>query len=80
MKNCPFYGHTMFVSTVPNYSKAFVLMPSDGNQCGLITSSHSPCHMEINQLPVEWRNCPYVSDIRIGTKDFIANEQLKGYK
>lgn len=64
--NCPFYGHMMFVSTVPHGSMPFVLMASDGNQCGLITGSHSPCHMEVNHLPIEWRECPYVQGVRIG--------------
>ncbi len=64
--NCPFYGYSMFISGEPRQAPApFVLMSSAGNQCALIVGKHSPCYMEINQLPVHWSECPYIIDIRI---------------
>jgi hypothetical protein len=67
MKNCPFYGCSCFTSSTPQRTYPFVLMATNGNQCGLVTTSHSPCHMEVNQLPVDWRECPLVKEVRIGT-------------
>jgi hypothetical protein len=63
-RNCPFYGYAMFTKTAGKLP--FVLIASGGNQCGLRTDAHAPCHMEMNQLPVEWRDCPYVKDVRLG--------------
>lgn len=36
------------------------LVPTGGNQCGLITASHSPCQMERNGYPVDETRCPLV--------------------
>jgi hypothetical protein len=65
MKNCPFYGYSMFRPTGPG-SLPFILIPQHGNQCSLIMNSHAPCMMETNGEPVEWSECPRVGDVRIG--------------
>jgi hypothetical protein len=63
--NCPFYGYSMFMTTMdPRRSMPFLLMPTNGNQCGLITTSHAPCHMEINDLPIDWESCPHIGDVQ----------------
>lgn len=36
------------------------LVPTGGNQCGLITDSHSPCKMERNGNPIDESRCPLV--------------------
>jgi len=42
-KQCQFYGMNGMYGT---------LIPTGGNQCGLITTSHSPCQMELtHQFP-----------------------------
>ena len=54
---CPFYGAALFVSREPE--PMAVSFPTMGNQCALITSSHSPCWMEVaeNAAP-DWAECP----------------------
>ena len=54
---CPFYGAALFVSREPE--PMAVTFPTMGNQCALITSSHSPCWMEVgeNAAP-NWVQCP----------------------
>lgn len=47
---CPFYG---FSHPLP------VLMDQGGNQCALITTSFSPCQMEINDQTPSWGECPF---------------------
>ncbi len=47
---CPFYGFNgMFGS----------LIDQEGNQCGLITDSYSPCRMEVNEKTPNWHECPH---------------------
>jgi hypothetical protein len=66
--NCPFYGYAMFRLGSMAGAFPFVLIPSHGNQCALVTDSHSPCILQTNGDPVEWSVCPRVSDVRI-TRD-----------
>lgn len=64
--NCPFYGRHMFLEGVRGIAKSpFLLIDQHGNQCGLIVSGYAPCWMEVNQQPVDWRECPFVKDVRI---------------
>ena len=63
MKNCPFYGRAMFAQMMLPFR--FLLLDSQGNQCGVITHRHAPCRMEIEGQSVEWRECPLIKDIRM---------------
>lgn len=48
----------------------FLLLQQGGNQCGLVTTKHSPCIMERGSEPVEWSVCPLVRDARMeGSRD-----------
>lgn len=54
MTGCPFYGASI-VST------GHVIRFGEGgsNRCALVTSSHSPCWMEVGEAqPPEWAICP----------------------
>lgn len=52
--SCPFYGSAvrMVGGTIP------AVLPTGGNQCGLITHAHSPCRMETEGNAPEWDACP----------------------
>jgi hypothetical protein len=65
MNNCPFYGYSHFSASDPKHTFPFILLQMDGNQCGLVTTSHAPCWMEMNRQPVEWKECPYMKELRI---------------
>jgi hypothetical protein len=65
--NCPFYGYHLYRTTIAGPTP-FLLLGQGGNQCALVTVSYKPCHMEMNHVPVDWRKCPYVADIRVGLK------------
>lgn len=65
-KNCPFYGRHMYVSVQESRrGLPFLLLRQDGNQCGLITHTYSPCYLESNKQPVEWPECPVMKDARL---------------
>lgn len=53
-KQCPFYGmsHPIMVGH---------LLDSEGNQCALITSSHSPCKMEMAGQAPDWDKCGFLN-------------------
>lgn len=51
MYQCPFYG---FYTS----HNAKALIDSQGNQCALITSSYSPCQMEMRNQTPSWNECP----------------------
>jgi hypothetical protein len=65
MTNCPFYGHTLYRNNSLIVSPPFLLLDSRGNQCGLVTDAFAPCRMETNGLPVEWRECPLMREVRM---------------
>lgn len=52
--SCRFYGVAvhMMGGTIP------VIVPTHGNQCGLITNAHSPCAMEMRGETPDWKTCP----------------------
>lgn len=63
MKNCPFYGFAYYSSLTvgsPFPVRPFVLLPTHGNQCALVVTSHSPCQMEIAGETPDWLLCPLV--------------------
>ena len=62
--NCPFYGRALFLSQILNRDPPFVLFDQAGNQCALITASHSPCRMEMEGETPDWRVCPLVYAVR----------------
>jgi hypothetical protein len=65
--NCPFYGRYLLMNhseRVP--AMAFALFDSGGNQCALINDAYSPCYLEVEEKPVDWRECERVAAIRIG--------------
>ena len=45
---CPFYGFNGMFD---------VMIDSKGNQCALITDSHSPCQMEMQKQRPDWSKC-----------------------
>lgn len=55
--NCPFYGHALFLSHAARSDPPFILFPQNGNQCGMITTSHTPCRMEMEGDVPEWTTC-----------------------
>lgn len=64
--NCPFYGCAMFATGMGIAGpKPFLLFKTDGNQCALITNSHSPCRMEMNDETPDWKTCILVREIRM---------------
>jgi hypothetical protein len=63
--NCPFYGRAMYQKGVIGAAIPFLLLDTNGNQCGLIADSHSPCRMEIDGETPDWRACILVKDIRM---------------
>jgi hypothetical protein len=64
--NCPFYGRAYFegVRGTPHHPP-FILFPTRRNQCALITDRHSPCVLEMDRNPVDWRACPIVRHARV---------------
>jgi hypothetical protein len=62
--NCPFYGRYLFRGPA-HASTPFLLLDQRGNQCAVITEALAPCHMEMNNLAVDWRDCPVVRDLRL---------------
>ena len=54
---CPFYGRAYFEGVRGGPLPPFVLYPTFGNQCALITDRHSPCVLEVEQRPVDFRAC-----------------------
>jgi hypothetical protein len=62
--NCPFYGYHMHRSRLPDAALPFLLIATTGNQCALLINRHAPCYMEIEGLPVDWRECAYVRTVR----------------
>lgn len=73
-ERCPFYGFSGFSG---------ILMDTEGNQCALVTGSHSPCYMEFQGQKPDWDECRYHTDkliqslkasaesIRVFPKEFI---------
>lgn len=47
--SCPFYGY---------HAALGYLIPSHGNQCGLIAGAFSPCLFDIDGKPPNWKDCP----------------------
>jgi hypothetical protein len=65
MKNCPFYGRTLFTTPMAQYRLPFLLLDTKGNRCALIIDRHAPCRMETDAEELEWKDCPLVREIRI---------------
>lgn len=63
MTNCPFYGRAMYAQMM--LPLRFLLLNTEGNQCGLVTDAHSPCMLETGGEEIDWRRCPRVQDIRM---------------
>lgn len=70
--SCPFYGcalHALREGEV-------VVMLTNGNQCALMTSSHSPCRMEIQGAPHQWSECPRNPE----NSELPPSKQLEGVR
>jgi hypothetical protein len=67
--NCPFYGRAYFEGVRGSQNPPFVLYPSRGNQCALITDRHSPCVLAGERAPVDWRACLIVRHARAEALD-----------
>lgn len=63
--NCPFYGHHMYLRPAGSGPTPFLLLEQAGNQCAVVIAAFSPCYMEQNGLPIDWRECPLVADLRV---------------
>lgn len=64
--DCPFYGRALISFVIGgDDSVPFRLLDSRGNQCALVICAHSPCKMEIDGQPVDWRTCPRVAELRV---------------
>ena len=64
--NCPFYGRALFGTHFPRENQPpFVLFDQHGNQCAIITGSHSPCRMEIDGEEPNWKTCILVKNMRM---------------
>ena len=67
-QRCPFYG---FSAARGN------LIDTKGNQCALITNSHSPCRMEMNQEDPDWEACPYNTlEARTSIRKYAENARV----
>jgi len=68
--NCPFYG-TAYYEGSPRGTPhpPFVLFPSGGNQCAMVTNRLAPCYLEMDGLPVDWRACRIVRHMRMERDD-----------
>lgn len=53
--SCKYYGHSGIAAGIAGLGE---LIPTGGNQCGLITDAHSPCWMEMERQVPEWGSCP----------------------
>lgn len=62
-RNCPFYGRYLFGSLSHVDQRPFMLLDSYGNQCAVIMVAHSPCYLEVEGKPVDWRECQRVKDL-----------------
>lgn len=61
--NCPFYGrHLVWWGEVLSLP-AMTLLDSQGNQCAIVFGSLSPCYLELENKPVDWRECIRVKDL-----------------
>ena len=56
-KDCRYYGMNGMFAGIDGLP---LLVPTHGNQCGLIKTSHSPCQQEFRGLPVIESDCPLV--------------------
>lgn len=53
--SCPFYG----MSLIMGLPGGAVLVPTEGNQCALMTAAHAPCYLETERhLAPDWERCP----------------------
>lgn len=64
-KVCPFYGFA---------SMAGLFIEQKGNQCPL-KDGYSPCHMEMEQKPVDWFKCQYSN---VSNKEAVEEILEKG--
>jgi hypothetical protein len=53
--SCPFYAVAL---VLPHDGSGAVLIPIGGNRCGLVTSAHAPCAMEMEGHAPDWIACP----------------------
>jgi hypothetical protein len=63
--NCPFYGRALYGTHYPQPNRPpFILFNQHGNQCAIITGSHSPCQMEMQDKEPDWQKCALVRQLR----------------
>jgi hypothetical protein len=67
-RNCPFYGRSLrIVGLFSNGAGTpMALIDTRGDQCALVELRRSPCYLEIEGRPVDWRDCRIVARIRLG--------------
>jgi hypothetical protein len=70
--NCPFYGCALWKPD----PFPVMLLDSHGNQCALVTLSHSPCQMELMGQVPDWRTCTLVNRVK-GRYDMTEEEIVK---
>jgi hypothetical protein len=63
--NCPFYGRAMYQTGLIGGPRPILLLDTRGNQCAIVTTSHTPCSMEVNGEEPDWKACPLVRELRM---------------
>jgi hypothetical protein len=71
----PFGATPEWPQTIPPEFR--VLVTQDGNQCGLIVESYSPCRMEMNGLAVDFEQCELKGSGRAELFQTFTRQELK---
>ena len=71
-ENCPFYGYAIS-RRLDGRGVPFILFPTEGNQCALVTDRAAPCSMETAGLVVDHFACRRVSEIQC-VPDDVADD------
>lgn len=71
---CPFFGKHA-VTPAPGQG---ALIPSEGNQCALVTDSYRPCYLEVRGDPPELEACEWNHSARAHEFANFPTVELKG--
>jgi hypothetical protein len=79
MHNRPFHACTLYEPI----RGGFLLLAPGGNRCGLIADAHSPCYLELQGRPVEWRRCDLMvaigPDLMGAAREFRDGDTVRVY-
>lgn len=66
-RNCPFYGRNLVwfgeVEHPIPVPPQVVLWATNSNQCAVVLGRFSLCYMEVDGLPVDWRECQRMKEV-----------------